>query len=196
MQPAGVRFLLQRSHGLLLHRARVARHAIGKFLRGADCQCGTLDEASEKISEFLFAGRNRFDLVLTYQLCDTHDAAAFAVGVPTEFKIVGEYPVRQGGVAEELLAVRTFAALHFGKPGADVLGLDVAERNLPAGDLEVWRAYEWNVLRFVGGCDAFGAGFQQGFQRRAVRVLGGIASGKFLLNRTEVIGKGAHSHAV
>lgn len=175
MQPAVVCFVLECGNGLLLHGACEARHALGQFLRRADGERGVLEKTVQQIRDLLLGVEERFDFALTGDFSDAHDAASLAVGKPAEFEVIGENPVWEFGVADELFAVRPFAALHLGEVGADVFCFYAPERDFSAGDLEIGRADDGNVFGFVGRRYFFAAGFQQILERGPVRLFRGVA---------------------
>lgn len=67
----------------------------------------------------------------------------------------------------------------------EVLGLIVADGGFMLGDDEI-RCTAPFPLRFVGRIDFIGQRFDQGFQRRAVGMFGGVACGKGLFNLLQI----------
>ena len=192
MQPALFLLVLERAHDQIADDARHAGHALGEFPGGGDSQSGLLEKRREQLGDLLLALGQRLELALGVQFGQPRDEPLLAADEPAELQIVGENPVWQAvAVADELLAVRAFPALHFVEIRADVLGLDVTERHAFADDLKVGAAAK-DSLRLIRGRDVLSDRLQQGFQGGAVRMLGRIAGRMFLPNCSQVVGIGVH----
>ena len=155
-----------------------AGHARGQIVRGGlDGQVG-LDELGQQLRDLAGGGFVPADFAVLARPRQAGGELAFAIDKPAEVDVVGEDEVGQRfAVAAQLVGGGGLV-----QADAYVLGLDVAQRQQATGDDEVGRA-TGNALRLVGGLDGAvrraadlrAHRFKQGFERRAVRVLGGVA---------------------
>ncbi|WP_199755292.1 hypothetical protein [Extensimonas vulgaris] len=142
----------------------------------------SLHETQQQLRHFCRGGFVPADFAVFVGPRQTGAELAFTIDEPAEFDVVGQDQVGQRlAVAAQLRGFGSFVEMD-----AHVLGLDVTQRQHAARDDEVGRA-AIDALGLVGSLyGALGVlasartglrahGFEQRLERRAVRVLGGIA---------------------
>jgi len=165
----------QRGQQEVAQHAREPGHVAGQITGRGDSQGGLGIERREEGGELRRAVGHGLETPLGIEIGHAQGQPLLAGGIPAEFKVIGQHPVRQGGIAQELPTVRPLAALHLIEVDADILGLDMPDRHTIARDVEI-RGAAGDAAGLVGGDDAGVNGFEQRLQRRAVRMLGGVTA--------------------
>ena len=115
--------------------------------------------------------------------------AALALHVPADFEVIGEEEIRK----VRLIALELLALFDLGEIDADVLRLDVAEREaVLAPRDDVIRRAALDALGFIGGIH-FRERLDERLKRGAIGVLGGVATLPRPLDLGEIL-RWRHAH--
>ena len=103
-------------------------------------------------------------------LCQSRRQPSFPAHIPAKFQIVGQQQIGEAGP----ITLQLLAGFHRIEIGPNILGLDVAQRQLAARN-DVIRRTAGDPLRLVGGGHRGVQRLDQRLQSRAMGVLGGVA---------------------
>ena len=153
-------FVLERGNDQIADDPRRAGHVSSKLPGRTYGQSRFVVEGGQKLFEFLAAVRQGPDAFLAIDICNSDGQTFLSRCIPAKLKVIGENPVRQRRIPFELVSIGSLAAFHLVKTYADVLCLNMTDRNSLPGDVEIGRAAGYPA-GFVRGVDIFSAGFQK-----------------------------------